>query len=72
MKWINDKFSCLFVGQDGMIKLSDRARLPYTEAVLHETLRMRPVAPLGLPHTTACDTKLRKYCYWPDVDILIG
>ncbi|KAK6186251.1 hypothetical protein SNE40_008323 [Patella caerulea] len=41
--------------------LNDRDRLPYTEAVLHESMRICPVAPLGLPHSTRCDTTIGEY-----------
>ncbi|XP_050395453.1 steroid 17-alpha-hydroxylase/17,20 lyase [Patella vulgata] len=41
--------------------LIDRERLPYTEAVLHESMRLCPVAPLGLPHATRCDTTIGEY-----------
>ncbi|KAK6186253.1 hypothetical protein SNE40_008324 [Patella caerulea] len=41
--------------------LNDRERLPYTEAVLHESMRLCPVAPLGLPHSTRCDTTIGEY-----------
>ena len=40
------------------IKLSDRPNLPYTEAVLHEAMRLRTVAPLSIPHTTTCETNI--------------
>ena len=49
------------VGMDGVIKLSDRRNLPYTEAVIFETLRLYPVAPCALPHKTDRDSILRKY-----------
>ena len=64
------KVCLLLVGMDRMIKLSDRRQLPYTEAVIFETLRMFPVAPVGLPHTTSCDTTLRK-SYYSIYDLLI-
>ncbi|KAK6186250.1 hypothetical protein SNE40_008322 [Patella caerulea] len=41
--------------------LNDRERMPYTEAVLHESMRLCPVAPLGLPHATRCDTTIGEY-----------
>ncbi|KAF9228600.1 cytochrome P450 [Gyrodon lividus] len=43
------------VGTDRLPDFDDRAYLPYVEAVLRETLRMYPVAPLGLPHATTTD-----------------
>uniref|UniRef100_A0A023GKW2 Putative cytochrome p450 cyp2 subfamily protein n=1 Tax=Amblyomma triste TaxID=251400 RepID=A0A023GKW2_AMBTT len=34
----------------------DRAKLPFTVACLLETLRFRPIVPLGLPHKSSTDT----------------
>ena len=53
-------FNTSVEGPDGIIKLTDRSKLPYTEAVLSETLRMQPVVPLGLPRATSCDTSIRE------------
>ncbi|KAK6186245.1 hypothetical protein SNE40_008318 [Patella caerulea] len=41
--------------------LNDRERLPYTEAVLHESMRFCPIAPFGFPHATRCDTTIGEY-----------
>ncbi|KAF8191538.1 cytochrome P450 [Mycena galopus ATCC 62051] len=43
------------VGRDRMPSLSDRANLPYIEAIVKEVLRWRPVGPLGLPRRTLKD-----------------
>jgi len=40
------------VGSDRLPEFSDRASLPFVEAVLRETLRWHTVVPLGLPHAT--------------------
>ncbi|XP_077980152.1 steroid 17-alpha-hydroxylase/17,20 lyase-like [Glandiceps talaboti] len=50
------------IGRDRPCQLSDRSRLPYCEAVIHETMRIRTVAPIGVPHTTTCDTSVGGYC----------
>lgn len=47
------------VGQTRAPNLEDRARLPYTNAVLHEIQRFISVLPLGLPRALTCDTHLR-------------
>ena len=39
-----------------------RPELPYTDAFLHEVLRMKPNGPIGLPRETTCDTSVGKYC----------
>ncbi|XP_046326946.2 steroid 17-alpha-hydroxylase/17,20 lyase-like [Haliotis rufescens] len=41
--------------------VSDRSSLPYTDAVLHESMRFHTVVPSGLPHKTLCDTKVGGY-----------
>ena len=42
-------------------RLSHRPDLCYTEAVIRESMRLSTVVPLGIPHTTRCDTKLNGY-----------
>ncbi|XP_071082986.1 steroid 17-alpha-hydroxylase/17,20 lyase-like isoform X2 [Haliotis cracherodii] len=49
------------LGQRRFPRVSDRSDLPYTDAVLHESMRISTVPPLGLPHTTLCDTKVGDY-----------
>lgn len=43
------------VGTDRLPDFSDRDNLPYLEAVLKESLRIHPIAPMGLPHVTTAD-----------------
>ena len=43
------------VGRDRMPRLADRPRLPFVDAVIKETLRWRPVAPLSIPR---CSTQV--------------
>lgn len=38
-------------GQDRIVTNKDRLNMPYTEAVLLETLRISNITPTGLPHT---------------------
>ncbi|XP_033763834.1 steroid 17-alpha-hydroxylase/17,20 lyase-like [Pecten maximus] len=49
------------VGRDRLPGLADRPSMPYTEAVLHETMRIATVAPLGVPHAARVDAKLCGY-----------
>jgi len=43
------------VGRDRMPTLADAPSLPYVGAVIKETLRWRPVLPLGVPHAATED-----------------
>ncbi|XP_060558642.1 steroid 17-alpha-hydroxylase/17,20 lyase-like [Ruditapes philippinarum] len=46
------------VGKEILPCINDRPRLGYTEAVLHESMRLGTVAPLGAQHKTLCDTEV--------------
>ncbi|KAG1785858.1 cytochrome P450, partial [Suillus plorans] len=43
------------VGKERLPTFEDRASLPYIEAVMRETWRWQPVAPLGVPHAASSD-----------------
>ena len=45
-------------GNDRLPSLADRPQLSYTEAVLHESMRLATVAPSGVWHETLCDTSI--------------
>jgi cytochrome P450 len=49
------------VGSSILVHLEDRLRLPYTEAVVQEILRLSCVAPLGVPHYAQADIHLGQY-----------
>ncbi|KAL4220455.1 hypothetical protein ACF0H5_020856 [Mactra antiquata] len=49
------------VGKDRMPHIDDRPNLGYTEAVLHEAMRMSSIVPLGIPHMTTRDTEIAGY-----------
>jgi cytochrome P450 len=54
MKWF------LSSGKDRLPGLKDRDNLSYCEATLHEIMRLGTVAPMGVAHSTLCDTQVGK------------
>ncbi|KAG1839787.1 cytochrome P450 [Suillus subluteus] len=49
------------IGRDRLPTFEDRASLPYIDAVMRETFRWQPVAPLGVPHATSSDDVYEGY-----------
>ncbi|KAL3462390.1 cytochrome P450 [Aspergillus heterothallicus] len=49
------------VGSARLPTLNDRENLPYINAIVKETLRWWPIAPMGFPHTAAEDISYRGY-----------
>ncbi|XP_077870221.1 cytochrome P450 1A5-like [Saccoglossus kowalevskii] len=49
------------IGDGRLPMLSDKGKLPYCEAVIHEVMRVRPTLPFALPHTTTVDTFVAGY-----------
>lgn len=43
------------VGRDRLPTYDDCESLPYTEAILREVLRWKPVSPIGVPHRVIDD-----------------
>ncbi|XP_077997941.1 cytochrome P450 2D28-like [Glandiceps talaboti] len=52
---------CLGKDPSAVISLNDRAMLPYTSATLLEIQRIRPVAPIGSPHSALMTSSLGDY-----------
>ncbi|KAF9615088.1 hypothetical protein IFM89_021659 [Coptis chinensis] len=46
------------IGDVDLVKIEDLSKLKYLQAVVKETMRMKPIAPLAIPHKTANDTTL--------------
>ncbi|KAL4229507.1 hypothetical protein ACF0H5_012547 [Mactra antiquata] len=60
------------VGKERMPQIDDRPNLVYTEAVLHEVMRMSSVAPLGVPHMTTRDTEIAGYKIPSGTEVVIN
>ena len=52
------------VGQERQVAYKDRLEMPYTEAVLLETLRKANIVPTSLPHVTDKDLILDGVVGW--------
>ncbi|EIW84453.1 cytochrome P450 [Coniophora puteana RWD-64-598 SS2] len=59
------------LGSGRLPQFSDRQSLPYIEAVCRETLRWRPVAPLGIPHSATNDDVYKGW-YIPKDTVVIA
>lgn len=46
--------------------------MPYCDAVIHEVMRMKPIAPLLFPHTTTVDTSVGGYAIPKDTMIMVN
>ena len=49
------------VGPNRRVSLEDRASLPFTNAVLMESMRMATIVPNALPHTAMEDIQIKDY-----------
>ncbi|KAL8194651.1 UNVERIFIED_CONTAM: hypothetical protein K2H54_027933 [Gekko kuhli] len=58
------------LGNNACIKYEDRDRLPYTNAVIHETQRFANVVPIGVPHAPIKDMQLLGYTIPKDTTVI--
>ncbi|MEE6502695.1 hypothetical protein FKM82_004606 [Ascaphus truei] len=49
------------IGRDRKPTMGDMLKMPYTNAVIHETQRYGDIVPLSIPHMTYRDTEIRGY-----------
>nr|ANY58142.1 putative CYP719 [synthetic construct] len=61
-----------FAGENGMIKVEDINKLPYLQAVLKETMRMKPIAPLAIPHKAVRETSLAGNKVEPETRVMVN
>ena len=60
------------IGREKQITWQDRKKLPFTEACIHEILRLSSYFALGLPHATSTDTTLNGYFIPKDTLVMVN
>ncbi|KAL6193131.1 hypothetical protein ACLB2K_034215 [Fragaria x ananassa] len=60
------------IGKGKSIEESDIARLPYLQAIVKETFRLRPVAPLLLPRKAETDVEIGGYIVPKGAQVLVN
>ncbi|XP_033622084.1 cytochrome P450 2D6-like [Fukomys damarensis] len=60
------------IGQGRLPEMGDQARMPFTNAVIHEVQRFGDITPLGLPHMTSRDTEVQGFRIPKGTTILVN
>lgn len=60
------------IGQNKQVQESDISKLPYLRAVIKETFRLHPAAPLSVPHKAIEDVEINGYIVPKDSQVLVN
>ncbi|MCL7033671.1 hypothetical protein MKW94_020280 [Papaver nudicaule] len=60
------------IGRDSPLEEADIVRLPYLQAVVKETLRLHPPAPLLVPHKAVSGVKIDDFVVPKDAQVLVN
>ena len=60
------------LGKDGIVQESDISKLPYLQAIVKETFRLHPLAPLLVPYKAETDVKICGFTVPKNSQVLIN